>query len=167
MPPDTPLYLVIDGIAYRPAALQALGVAVAERHHPQHGAGRGRRCGRPWCCRGRRGGPLHTDAVEGDGALRAACLFPDKLLDGRVRAGQAHELPGTHGRGHGAQQHPISVHLQPLARDRPAHGEREAGAQIGAGVAVIDPLAERWEENLRAIAAQVRQALERPGGRNP
>jgi zinc transport system substrate-binding protein len=39
--------------------------------------------------------------------------------------------------------------------------------QIGAAVAVIDPLAESWAENLRAIAAQVRQALERPEGRNP
>ncbi len=43
--------------------------------------------------------------------------------------------------------------------------------QIGAVVAVIDPLAEAWDGNLRAIAAQVRQALERPperpAGRRP
>jgi zinc transport system substrate-binding protein len=39
--------------------------------------------------------------------------------------------------------------------------------QIGAAVAVIDPLAEAWDENLRAIAGQVRQALARPEGPKP
>jgi zinc transport system substrate-binding protein len=42
---------------------------------------------------------------------------------------------------------------------------RTVARQIGAEVAVIDPLAEAWDRNLRAIAAQVRKALERPPAR--